>query len=80
MGVFKASLALKPDYAEARLWWDKTTTRVALIRNAVDGYDEDEGVDLDGEQDGDGGGAVHGGSAGLARRAGAGAGGGDETA
>jgi len=41
---FKASLSLRPDYAEARLWWDRATARAAASRQvgAEGGFDDEE--------------------------------------
>ena len=74
MDCFQNSLALKSDYAEARLWWDKTAPRVDVPVSARDS--EDEGDDDDeyahqqraagygGDGDGDGDGSDGGGDAG----------------
>lgn len=77
---FKSSMALKPDYAEARLWWDKTTARAAAIRNAADGYDDEDEYVVEREDEDEGAHAAGGAAAaagagvglGLARRAGGG--------
>lgn len=42
LACFKRSLHMKPDYGEARLWWEKTATRAGL------NVDDGAGLDADG--------------------------------
>jgi tetratricopeptide (TPR) repeat protein len=51
---FKNSLTLRPDYAEARLWWERVSARLGVAGAAGDG--DGAGDDGDDEGDGDSGG------------------------
>jgi hypothetical protein len=51
LDCFKRSLHLKSDYAEARVWWEKTASRIGYDINAEEGEDDGEGEEGEEEEE-----------------------------